>query len=125
MDNDINFKYEIKNKKVITFIKNFKFDCNSNYNSYKVESFKLTNHDELTNLKLKEITMNYIHKNVKKYCVYKNIYKKNNIELIIYSPTKDNIKLVNEINSIINLFKNFYIPNKKINIKILLIDKKR
>ena len=116
----VDFKYEIKDKSIIKYIKNLKFNCDYSYNTYNVKSKKVNKkiYNELMDLKIKDFVKKYI----KEYCIYENIYTKSNIEITIYSKTKNNINLINEIDSIINMFKKISTNTKKYKILILLID---
>lgn len=116
----IDIKYKIKNKKVISFIKNIKFK-----KSIKLKNKCIKVNDKIL-LELHNIIQipDYLKSSIKRDCIYKNTYNAENINIIIYSKTKNNNILIKKISSIINMFK--YLSNKKEYIlEILLLKDKK
>lgn len=121
-------KYKIENKDVIKYLNKIKFSCKKIYSKYKYNS------SILSEKKYRELENNpkipkYMKKSIRRDCKYENRYSYKNIDICIYSNKKENKKLVNQINSVINMF-NFFIDNKDNKVEnykleiLLLKDKK-
>ena len=117
---DINIKYKIKNKKVISFLKNIKFNKSIKLNNkcIKINGKILS---ELYNIKK---IPDYLRSNIKRDCIYKNMYETENINITIYSKNKNNDILIKKISSIINMFK-LLSNQKEYVIEILLLKDKK